>query len=136
MLKIKGFIKSKSCTQLITYGVLLAGIIADIVFIAIDINDKTFSISCALCILLGSIVGLTDLFVGFRGVFGWIASLAYAVAIALHINVALPSVSDLWNNVDFIGGNQEIAIIFGVIFIVFEIALLVLNFLEKDKNIK
>lgn len=121
---------------MITYGILFAGIIADIIFVALDVNDKTFSIGCALCIFLGSIAGLVDFFVEIRGIFGWIASLAYAVAIGFHINVALPSVSDLWNNVDFIGGNQEVAITFGVMFIVFEIALLILNFFEKDKNIK
>lgn len=87
-----------------------------------------------MCVLAGSVIGLTDFFRSFDGIALWLASLLYLAAIAFHMSVTLPSLSDLWNGVNFIGGNQYLALAFGIIFAVIAIALVVFNFFGLRKK--
>ena len=50
------------------------------------------------------------------------------------MSATLPSLSDLWNGVNFIGGNQYLATAFAVIFGVIAIALVVFNFFRSEKK--
>lgn len=115
------------------YVILAVGIIADAAFIAMDSGDITFSMGCFGCVLAGSIVGLLDLFVSLDLLL-WLASILYVAGVGFHLYAALPSISDLWNHVNFIGGNQPLAIAFGSIFIVIMLFLLSANFVVERKT--
>lgn len=134
MNKPNNLFKSKSAAQYIAYTALLIGLIADIVFLVLDFGDFTFTTGCFVCILLGSLVGLADFFLN-NDLCLWVASFLYSAAVGFHLFKGLQSVSDLWNGVNFIGGNQTLAIGFGIIFIVLAITLIVLNFCNTKKKV-
>ena len=134
MNKFVSMIRAKPWHRLAAYILLLAGLVADFVFIAVNGQDQTFTLGCFLCVLAGSVLGLLDFFLRCKGVFLWGASLLYIAACAFHLTVALPSISDLWNNVNFIGGNQEAAIVFGIIFLAIMLFLIVLNFFGDKQS--
>lgn len=126
---IKSNLASKSVLQYVAYAAALVGLVADIVFIVVDGSDQTFTMGCFVCVLLGSLVALSDLFKSFfNGIALWFAVMLYSVGLAFHLYEALPSISDLWNNINFIGGNQQAAIIFGCIFLAVTVVLIVANF--------
>lgn len=134
MINPKEMLKEKTVAQYACYTLLLAGLIVDIAFIAVNGGDQTFTIGCFVCVLLGSLIGLADLFVRIDSVPVFAASLLYACACAFHLHAALPSISDLWNGVNFIGGNQSAAIGFGIVFLVIAVGLVVLNFFGFTKK--
>lgn len=127
--------KSKTMFEKILYVLLLIGMIASVVFAVLDAGDVTFSMYCVICIIAGSLIGLADVFFSSE-ILLWIASLLYAAGFGFHLYAALPSISDLWNHVNFIGGNQSLAITFGSIFAVVMLALLASNFvIDREKKI-
>lgn len=133
-MNIKGLLMSKSKFKKLIYAVLVAGLIAGVVFIVLDAGDVTFSIGCVICVIAGSMIGLMDFFLE-REILLWISSLFYVAGFGFHLYAALPSLSDLWNHVNFIGGNQPVAIVFGSIFAVVMILLLISNFIiEGDRK--
>lgn len=127
---------SKAVTRHIAYAAALTGLIADILFIILDGSDQTFTIGCFVCVLIGSLLALSDFFKRIlNGIALWLSAIIYSVGFGFHMYEALPSVSDLWNNVNFIGGNQQAAIIFGIIFLAVNIILIIANFFElKTEN--
>lgn len=50
---------------------------------------------------------------------------------ALTVNAALPSISDVWNGVNFIGGNATLGIIFSVTFFVAAVAGIISCFMKE-----
>lgn len=131
----KSKLKSKTLFEKVLYILLLIGMIASVVFAVLDAGDVTFSVYCVICIIAGSLIGLVDVFLSLEGLL-WIASLLYAAGFGFHLYAALPSISDLWNHVNFIGGNQSLAITFGSIFAAIMLALLVSNFvIDREKKI-
>lgn len=133
MNKIIARLKQKSIPQLVAYAALILGLVVDIIFLAVDLGDFTFTLGCFICLLLGSIVGLIDFFFELRGTFLWLACLLYITGLGFHIYAGLQSVSDLWNGVNFIGGNQTAAIAFGIVFLLITLVLAVVNFFGKKR---
>ncbi len=132
---IKNKLASKTVMQYIAYAAALVGFVADIIFLIVDGSDQTFTIGCFVCVLLGSLVALSDFFKSFLdGIALWFAVILYSVGIGFHLYEALPSISDLWNNIVFIGGNQQAAIVFGIIFLAVTVVLIVANFTEGKRD--
>lgn len=137
MSSIRNKLASKSIVQYVAYAAALVGLIADIFFIIVDGSDQTFTMGCFICVLLGSLLALSDFFKSFlNGITLWLSVILYSVGLAFHLYEALPSISDLWNNINFIGGNQEAAIIFGSIFFAVTIILIIANFFEGKGTAK
>lgn len=130
--EIKENFSLKTVLRYVLYAVCLVGIIIDIIFLIIDGSDQTFVQGCFILVPLGSCIGLLDLF-DYEGFCIWGAALCYIAGVGFHLLEALQSVSDMWNGVNFIGGNQESAIAFGCCFIEITIVLIVLNFLNGKK---
>ena len=132
---IKNKLASKGVPGIVAYALCLVSLIVDIVFIAVDVGDVTFSTGCFVCVLVGSLIGLADLFTDkTAGVFLLVASMLFSAGLAFHLYAGLPSLSDLMNNVNFIGGNQAAAIGFGIVFIVVTLALIVINFMKTGNK--
>ena len=63
----------------------------------------------------------------------WVTAALLAAANAFHWYKGLPSLSDLWNGVNFIGGNQTAVIWFGSILLAVTIFVIILNFIEPKR---
>lgn len=134
MSKLKEKLAAKSAAQYVAYAAALIGLIADIAFIIVDGSDQTFTMGCFICVLAGSVLALSDLFKSFFGGIGlWISVFLYSAGFAFHLYEAIPSLSDLWNNVNFIGGNQQAAIVFGAIFLAVTVVLIAANFFGEKR---
>lgn len=130
-MQLKKLLSSKTPVHFIAYALCLIGLIADILFLVLDGSDQTFTIGCFVCVLVGSVAGLAHFFFDWKNVLLWASSLLYTAAFGFHLSVALPSLSDWWNGVNFIGGNQELALAFGIVFLSLDLALMIINFFGK-----
>ena len=93
--------------------VALAGAI---LYLALDGGDRTFTILGFLLALAGAVS--TILAVLTRLKFAPLVPTAfYAAASAFVLRLALPSLSDLWNKVNFIGGNAVLGMTFAGVFL-------------------
>lgn len=92
-------------------------IAASILFIIIDRNDRTFSWITCILVLIGCIPALIQL--KFRlYVLPFISAVCFGGALSYHLYLGLPTLSDIINGVNFIGGNPNAVIIFGIIFLI------------------
>ena len=47
-----------------------------------------------------------------------LSAVCFGCALSWHLYIGLPTLSDIWNGVNFIGGNAQAVITFGVFFAV------------------
>ena len=112
-------------------GAVLA-LVSDLVWLIIDHADRTFDLLAFILILVGALSFALVVFTKFE--FAPIIPAVLLIAgLALALNVILPSVSDLWNGVNFIGGNGVLGAIFAGIFLVCTILETVCCFMKERK---
>ena len=91
----------------------LAALIGAIGLVATDRGDITFSwitvILVALGVLFECLNATTDLAVA-----PLLCAVCFGCALSWHLYIGLPTLSDIWNGVNFIGGNAQAVIVFGV----------------------
>lgn len=110
----------------------VTAILASIVFIATDSGDRTFSILTFVFALTAAVVQLASVFLNFD----FLAILPpwlYGVAVGIHIYTGIPTVTDIFTNVNFYGGNAWAVFTFGGIFLVCGVSAIVNCFLEQNK---
>ena len=127
MKKVLESYKNASLIVKIAVISLLLTLVADIVFIIVDGKDMTFTLGCFIAVLIGSLIGIMEPALFHNKTCLLVSSLLFAIGIGFHVHKALPSISDLWNHVNFVGGNQMMAIIFGSIFLIEWVILLIAN---------
>ncbi len=109
------------------------GLIGAVLYIALDGSDRTFTILGFAFALAGAVS--TALVVFTRLKFAPIVPAAlYAAAFGLVLRVALPSLSDVWNKVNFIGGNAAMGMAFSAVFLVCAVLGCAACFLGVDKE--
>ncbi len=92
-------------------------LIGAVLYIVLDGSDRTFTILGFAFALAGA--ASTALVVFTRLKFAAVIPTAlYAAAFGLVLRVALPSLSDVWNKVNFIGGNAAMGMAFSAVFLV------------------
>lgn len=92
-----------------------AALLGAILYIALDGTDKTFTVIGFALALAGA--GSTALTVSTRLKFApFVPTAFYAAAFGAALRVAVPSLSDVWNKVDFIGGNAAMGMAFAGVF--------------------
>ncbi len=129
------FVKDRTVGYWLAMGAALAFLIADIIFIAIDFGDVTFSLVTFLFILLGIIVEVAYVVLD-RKILDFlpvVSCACYGVAIGKHWKLGLESLSDLWNGVHFIGGNYYVALGFGIVFTLATAAAIASCFMKQKK---
>ena len=113
----------------------LAAFIGIFAFIASDRGDITFSwITVGLLaagIFFGILNALTDL-----AVCPLFTALGLGCALSFHLYQGLPTLSDQWNGVNFIGGNPQAVTQFGILFGACTLLSLISCFLPQRKNIQ
>lgn len=92
-----------------------AALLGAILYIALDGTDKTFTVVGFALALAGA--GSTALTVFTRLKFAtFVPTAFYAAAFGVVPRVAAPSLSDVWNKVNFIGGNAAMGMAFAGVF--------------------
>ena len=100
--------KKRNLVLLIAAGIALLG---SVLYLLLDRGDRTFSWLAFGLALGGAVITLLPLKT--KLAFAPILPTAlYAAAFGLVLRVALPSLSDVWNGVNFIGGNAVLGMTF------------------------
>lgn len=105
----------------------------DIAYALLDYGDKTFSVWTFLLILLAGIAEIVCCFVDIRFL-PILPPLLLGAGTALHIYQAAPSMSDLLNNIVFIGGNSRLALNLSISFAVIGLLSVLCSFFPVKKN--
>lgn len=96
--------KGKSVWDYMCLAAVLPALVM-LVYYCIQSNaDGCFEVSILLLLLAGIILELVNAFYKFD-LLPMLAAVAFGVAAGLMLYYALPTFSDIWNNVNFIGGN-------------------------------
>lgn len=94
----------------------LIALVGSVLYIALDGSDKTFSLIGFILALVG--VAFTALGVFTRVKFApLLPTLLYSAAFGFVLRVAVPSLSDVWNKVNFIGGNATMGCVFAGVYL-------------------
>lgn len=131
--------KNKSVGFYLTFSAAAAFVLLDIIFIACDGGDRTFSYLTFAMILVGAALSIAGLFLDFKFLdfMPLLGCACYGVAFAAHLKLALESLSDVWNGVNFVGGNATAGMTFAGLFLVLLCVSVVGCFLGvKDKSQK
>lgn len=130
------FVKDRTVAYWLALAAAAVMLLTDIIFIATDIGDRTFSLLTFFLVLLGVIIEVVYVALDIKLLdFLPILSCAcYGIAVGNHWNLGLATLSDVWNGVVFVGGNPKAAIAFGVIFFVGMVATVVSCFMNYKKN--
>ena len=92
-----------------------AALLGAILYIVLDGTDKTFTVVGFALALAGA--GSTALVLFTRLKFApFVPTAFYAAAFGVVLRVAVPSLSDVWNKVNFIGGNAAMGMAFAGVF--------------------
>ncbi|MCX4313585.1 MAG: hypothetical protein OSJ83_06995 [Clostridia bacterium] len=132
---IEKYVKNKTVGFWLGFGASLALLITDIIFIAVDFSDRTFSAVTFALILVGAAAEIAYFFLdfGFLDFIPLVACLCFGVALGMHLNLGLATLSDVWNGVNFIGGDPKAAIGFGIVFILGTIVTAISCFMRQRK---
>lgn len=108
-------------------------LVFDIIYIAADFGDRTFSVAAFVLILLGVAVEVVYALLDIKilDFLPFIICVLYGVAFGHISMLGLETLSDVWNGVNFIGGNPAMAITFIVLFAVGTIASVTAAFTDK-----
>lgn len=127
-----GFFNNRTAGFWIGVSASILMLIGDLLFIVTDYGDRTFSLTTFILILVGVLGEVLVIFTNFKFA-PLIPSICYGVALSLHLYLGLPTLSDVMNGVNFIGGNPTAVIQFGIIFFLGTIAAIVSCFMEQSK---
>lgn len=109
-------------------------LIADVLYIALDGADRTFSMLAFGLILAGVLVQFLSGVLPKKIAFAMpIVSVAcYGVGFAQCLSLGLETLSDVWNQVTFVGGNATMAVLFIALFFVGTFTSIVASFTQGE----
>lgn len=130
------FVKDRTVGYWLALGAAIALLITDIIFIATDFGDRTFSLVTFLLILAGVAIEIVYVVLDMKVLdfLPVLSCVCYGVALGQHWNLGLATLSDVWNGVVFVGGNSTAALAFGIVFAVCTVAAIVSCFLKQKKE--
>ena len=94
----------------------LIAVIGSVLYVLLDGTDKTFTwIGFGLALLgaFSTVISFTQFQLA-----PFAPAVLYAAAFGFVLRVAIPSLSDVWNKVNFIGGNAVMGITFSCVYLV------------------
>ncbi len=132
---MKKYFENRTCgfyLTLISAGVAL---VSGILYFVLDGSDigRTFSWLAFALMLAGTLSEASVLFTRVRFA-SLIPTAFYIAGFAIALRATLPSVSDLWNNVNFIGGNAYLGMTFTALFLLSAILNTVANFFGMEQS--
>lgn len=126
-------LKNRTIWFWLASGAAVAALVSDIVFIALASGDESFSVITFVFVLLAALVQIAFAVLRRPAFLPAISAACYAVGLGMHLYKGLPVLSDIVNQVTFVGGNAAYAVAFGVIFIVCTVLSCVTCFTEQNK---
>lgn len=123
-------LKNKGITFVLVCLLALLSWIAAAAYIVTDRGDITFSWLAVGLLVLGGALGAAAEWSGLELLL-LPGSLCVSAAFGEMLRVGLPSVSDIWNGVTFVGGNGRLALVFIAVFAVLALAYCILCFIPK-----
>lgn len=130
---IKEGFKNRTIGFYLSLCAALLAIISAILYISLDFSDKTFSLFGFIFALLGAL-SIVLLFFVRKDYLAFIPTLLYSVAFAFVLRYTLPSLSDVWNGVNFIGGNAFLGLAFSIVFLILSVIGIITSFIGINKN--
>ena len=125
--------KNRTVTYYIGLGAAALSVVGAIAYAAADFGDKSFSTAAVVLMLLGGISFAVVMFTGFA--FAPIIPTAlYILGFALALNATLPPLSDVWNGVNFIGGDAFTGLTFTIIFAVCAVIAIAVCFTDQGRK--
>lgn len=133
---MKGIFKNRPAGYYVGLATAVLMVVGDILFIALDGNDRTFSFVTFAFVLAGSAVEILSSFLPRKiaAAAPIVVCACYGVALGQHLMLALETLSDIWNEVTFVGGNAAMASAFLAVFAVGTIAAVVSAFLGRERE--
>jgi len=126
------FFKNRTVGFWIGLAAAFLMLIADIIFIITDYSDRTFSMVTFILILIG-VAGEVLIIVKDFKFAPLLPSICFGVAMSIHLYLGLPTLSDVMNGVNFIGGDPNAVIVFGAIFLIGTFFAIVSCFMKQSK---
>ena len=115
----------------ISMAAALLALISSVLYVVLDGSDRTFSLVCLILMICGSAV--TVLIIRNRfSLASLFASFCYSAGFAFALRRTLPSVSDVWNKVNFIGGNALMGSLFSGVFLLCAVLSVIACFTGTD----
>lgn len=102
--------------RIILLAAAALALVGSILYLILDNGDRTFSWLGFGLALGGAALTLLPLFLD-PAVLPILPAAAYAAAFGIVLRAALPSLSDVWNKVNFIGGNAVLGMIFSGVYL-------------------
>lgn len=131
------FVSGKTAGFYLSVAAALIMLISDIAYIASDFGDRTFSFITFAFVLAGVALEFAVVFADLRfgDVMSLLSCICYGTALGMHIYLGLPTLSDIWNGVNFVGGNADAVIAFSVTFGIGTVAAVAANFMKRSKQL-
>lgn len=130
---IKLSLKNKPVGFYIGFASALLMLIADILYIALDFGDRTFSYLTFSLVLAAALIDIIT-YIADKPVFDFMSVITcamYGVGFGKLLHLGLPTMSDVWNGVNFVGGDPKAVVLFSVLFIVGIIAAIISRFMKQ-----
>lgn len=129
---MKKIFENRTIGFYIGLAVSCLALVTDIVFIIGDHADRTFSMLAFLLALAGALSYLVVCFVDFKYTL-FVTGGLFIGAFVTELNVSLPSLSDVWNGVNFIGGNAFFGTAVAAVFLIASIGVIITAFMGERK---
>jgi len=110
----------------------LAAVVGSGLYLLLDGSDKTFT-WFGFAFALAGAVSTVLCFTRFK-LAPFVTTALYCTAFGLVLRVAVPSLSDVWNKVNFIGGNAAMGMAFSGVYLVCAILAVTACFAGTDKT--
>lgn len=124
--------KDRTVGYYLNFAAAALAIVSAILLVAIDSGDRTCSWTAFAMMLVGGLSFTAVMFINIE-LLPVLPGIFYVLGFAFELTATLPSLSDVWNGVNFIGGNAYAGLAFTILFAVSAILSVVSNFMEQRK---
>lgn len=123
-------------TFYIGFAAALYMLLTSIIFAGAAAGDRNFSVMVLLLNIFGAVIWIAYVLLDFKFLdfMPALACACYGVAFGQHLFLTLESLSDVWNGVNFVGGNAYLALAFAIVFAVGMIISIAMCFMRDRKT--
>lgn len=110
----------------------MVAVVGSVLYYLLDGSDKTFTWLGVAFALVGAISTMLC-FTKFK-MASFVTTAAYCTAFGMVLRVAVPSLSDVWNKVNFIGGNAVLGCLFAGVYLLCAVLAVAACFAGTEKE--
>lgn len=132
---VKLSFKNKTAGFYVGIAAAIFMLISDILYIALDFGDRTFSYLTFFLIMAAAVIDILMYIIDkpVLDAASVITCAMYGVGFGKLLHLVLPTLSDVWNGVNFVGGNPKSAVLFSALFFIGTIAAIASRFMQQRK---